>query len=120
MAKRKRGAQPRNTNTRKHGFYSDRFTEDEMVLVAAFVNDISLDDEIWMQRVVNRRLLADNQVNDREMLVKIAGALTVGTGRVARLLRDQHVLSGKAANKVADAIAVIVEQVTIELGITEP
>ncbi len=104
------------------GFYADRFTPAELELVAAFVSDPTLDDEIWMQRVLNRRLLrfVDEQQADAaielETLVKVAEALATGTGRVARLLRDKRALSGEAADGIANAIAAALDELTSELG----
>jgi len=126
--RRKRGGQPGNTNARKHGFYSDRFSEDELALVAAFVTDLTLDDEIWMQRVVNRRLLTISTTEGKdpeilqaetETLIHIVQALAIGTGRVARLLRDKRALSDEAADGLLGAIAVAVNEVStqMELGL---
>jgi hypothetical protein len=116
----------------RHGFYSDQFTVDELALIAAFVSDLTLDDEIWMQRVLNRRLLAyvapgretggesddsAGEALDVATLVKVAQALAIGTGRVARLLRDKRALSGKAADGMAGAFALALQEVCTELGI---
>jgi hypothetical protein len=91
-------------------FYSDQFTDPERDLVDAFVADPRLDDEIWMQRVLNRRLLVHANLKDEDgaspstqVLIKLAEALTIGTGRVARMLRDKRVLSGEAAGSLAEA-----------------
>jgi len=117
-----RGGQVRNANAATSGFYSDTFTADELALVAAFVEDPTLDDEIWMQRVLNRRLLvhATPAEGDTKLttatLIKIAEALAIGTGRVARLLRDKRALSGEAAEGLTGAIAAALDELTTELG----
>jgi hypothetical protein len=117
-----RGAQPGNTNAQTTGFYSDTFTPEELALVAAFVTDPTLDDEIWMQRVLNRRLMkhTGEQLGKPQikisLLVKVAEALAIGTGRVARLLRDKRMLSGEANNSLAEAIATALDELTGELG----
>jgi len=116
MAKRK-GGQPHNQNARAHGFYSGKFTEDELQLVAAFVTDPSVDDEIWMQRVLNSRLLQASQEADTDTLIRIFHALTVGTGRVAKLLRDKRALSGEAANNLVDLLIQAGQEVLTEVGI---
>ena len=115
-SKRRRGGQKGNQNARKHGFYSSSFTEDELALVAAFVQDIDLNDEIWMQRVMNRRLLEQSQSGDVDLLVRIGQALAVGTGRVGRLLRDKRAISGEAADGIAGAIATALDELSTELG----
>lgn len=117
-----RGAQAHNANAREHGFYSDQFTAEELALIASLVQDPTLDDEIWMQRVLNRRLLAyvSGQEGDQiplETIVKVAEALAAGTGRVARLLRDKRALSGKAADGIAGAIAAALDELSTELGV---
>lgn len=117
-------AYDRPANSRTHGFYSAHFTPDELALIAEFVSDPTLDDEIWMQRVLNRRLLAHVSDNDGgaqavplETLVKVAEALAAGTGRVARLLRDKRALSGEAADGIAGAIAAALDELSTELGV---
>src|SRR5258706_15636116 len=66
-------------------FYSEQFTTDELALVAAFVADPTLDDEIWMQRVLNHRLMVHANLKDPEgegpstdVLIKLAEALAIG------------------------------------------
>jgi hypothetical protein len=117
-----KGAQPANANARTSGFYADQFTPDELALVAAFVADPSLDDEIWMQRVLNRRLLGHAAPMEGgppirvDVLIKLAEALAIGTGRVARLLRDKRALSGEAVEGLASAIATALDEISSELG----
>ncbi|MCC6192203.1 MAG: hypothetical protein IT318_24495 [Anaerolineales bacterium] len=116
-------AYDRPANARTHGFYATHFTPEELALLAEFVSDPTLDDEIWMQRVVNRRLLAHVSNTDGaepialETLVKVAEALAAGTGRVARLLRDKRALSGEAADGIAGAIAAALDELSSELGV---
>jgi hypothetical protein len=92
------------------GLYSDQFTEAERDLLTAFASDPTLDHEIWMERVLNRRLMVHANLKDADgagpttdTLMKLAEALATGTGRVARLLRDKRVLSGEAAGSLAEA-----------------
>jgi hypothetical protein len=118
-APRKRGAPTGNQNALKHGFYSGTFTREELALVAAFVRDPSINDEVWMQRVMNHRLVKYVGANalSAQNLVSLAMALTAGTGRVSRLLRDQRVLSGEAADSLAEAIAAALDELSAEWGI---
>jgi hypothetical protein len=114
---------PKTDRAPASGFYSDQFTELEQTLVAAFVTDLTLDDEIWMQRVLNRRLMAHSAAAPGEVavsvetLVSVAQALAIGTGRVARLLRDKRALSGEAADGLNGAIAQALNELSTELGI---
>ncbi len=82
-----------------------------------------LDSEIEMQRQVNERLqalwdaLQADQEPDAALQVKVAAALTSGTGRVARLLRDQRALTGDAADGLTAALARALEELSTELGV---
>src|SRR5688500_7756651 len=76
----------------------------------------SLDSEIEMQRQANQRLqtlwdgLQCQREPDPALEVKVAAALTTGTGRVARLLRDQRALTGEAADSLTAAVARALEE----------
>jgi hypothetical protein len=118
MTKAKSKTEPTANKT----FYSDAFTPEELALVAAFVTDPTLDDELWMHRVLNHRLFRftgdaplDEPIELR-LLVKVAEALAAGTGRVARLLRDKRALSGEAADGLAGAIANALDEISSEFG----
>jgi hypothetical protein len=113
---KKEGGQPGNANATRHGFYGDLFTEPELALVAAFM-DPSLNDEISMQRVLNRRLMAHANLKDEsgagpttDLLIKLVEALAIGTGRVASLLRDRRMLSSSATKQLTDAVATVLEE----------
>lgn len=121
--KRRKGAQPANTNAKLSGFYSDHFTEAELTRIAALTTDPTLDDEIWMQRVLNHRLLAyaaqpkDGAQLNVQQLIQVVETLAIGTGRVARLLRDKRALSGEAADGLTGAIAQALDELGTELGL---
>jgi hypothetical protein len=113
---------PKQGRAPADGFYSDQFSPEELALVAAFVADPTLDDEIWMQRVLNRRLLGHAAPVEGQppistgKLIALAEALSIGTGRVARLLRDRRALSGEAAQGLAEAIATALDEISSEIG----
>ncbi len=116
------GGQPRNGNAKRHGFYSDLFTEAELALVAAFM-DPSLNDEIAMQRVLNRRLMAHANLKDAEgagpatdLLIKLVEALAIGTGRVASLLRDRRILTSSATALVNEARDTVLVEIGVATG----
>jgi hypothetical protein len=85
----------------------------------------ALDDEIALQRQVNERLLSlwdslgrsATGEDDGALQVKVAAALTAGTGRVAHLLRDQRALSGQAAEGLTAALAQALDELSTELGV---
>jgi hypothetical protein len=68
---------------------------------------------------MNHRLLASVGAEELtlERLIAVAKALTLGTGRVSRLLRDRRALSGEAAEGLAGAIAAALDEISTELGI---
>jgi hypothetical protein len=123
-------------------FYGGQFTPDELALIAACVQDLQLEDEVWMQRVLNLRLLrvagqldesaqaeaatagappsegearspADTAV---QQLVHVAQALTAGAGRLARLLHDERLLSGEMVNQLAQGVAMALEEFHQQIG----
>ena len=103
-------------------FYGGQFSTEELALVAAFVSEPSLDDELWLQRVVNHRLfhyLDDSQAGEPieiGTLVRLAAALGAGAVRVARLLRDRQALSGGGAASLQSALTRVLDELTNELG----
>lgn len=118
MSKPKPNKQPKASAT----FYSEAFTADELALVAAFVAEPSPDDEIWMLRVLNRRLFRYLNEAERDeplalaTLVKVAGALGAGAVRVARLLRERQALSGSGADSLKDVMTHVLDELSKELG----
>jgi hypothetical protein len=97
------------------------------LLLADANSSAALDSEIALQRQVNQRLLAlwdslegapdAEDETGPALQVKVAAALTTGTGRVAHLLRDQRALTGQAADGLTAAIAQALDELTTELGV---
>lgn len=108
---------------------ADPVTSEQLArqLLAGSAGAAALDAEIALQRQVNQRLLAmwdslDQAAGPEEaetpaLQVKVAAALTAGTGRVARLLRDQRALTGQAADGLTAAIARALDELSTELGV---
>jgi len=113
---RKPGAQPGNQNARKHGYYARHLTAEELEALSLEAQDAALADEIALQRVLNNRLLAAMAQAKTDDLLRIAHLLTVSTGRIARLLRDQRALSGEAADGLLQALQKGAEEILTELG----
>ena len=119
-------SKPRAKDKAKRGpdelFYSGQFSTEELALVAAFVSEPSLDDELWLQRVVNHRLFRYfDETHATEpigigTLVKLAAALGAGAVRVARLLRDRQALSGSSADSMQAALTRVLNELSNELG----
>jgi hypothetical protein len=100
-SRRRRGAQPGNTNALKHGFYSRHFRGlAEAELQAALSG--GLDEEIAMLRLVVRQVFAlAKGVEQLEQGVKLLGALGVASIRLAKLLQTQQELGGSGDQLLA-------------------
>lgn len=116
---RARGSPPGdNANARKHGFYSPVLEPEELADLVAFADDLSLDDEIALARVILRRLVALSQVNrDIDTIVKLASLALQATRTIARLLRDKRVICGEAADGIAGAIGQALDELSSEWSI---
>jgi hypothetical protein len=122
-------------------FYGGAFAPDELALIAASLQDPHLDHEIWLQRVSNLRLLrvatrleaaalseadalGSSEAGDAppadtalKHLVRVTQALTAGAGRLARLLRDQRVLSGEGLDDVAQSLSKALDEFAQLMGV---
>jgi hypothetical protein len=85
---RKRGAQPGNTNSLKHGFYSHRLREKEA--------DVGLDEVITLLHRLLRRAAEQTADPGLELtvLLKALDRISSAGDRLARLLRAQKELGG--------------------------
>ena len=89
--KRKRGAQPNNTNALKHGFYSHRFNNLELTDLDTTLSE-GLTDEIALLRVIIRRVFeyADSAAQDLDTWSHALNTLGAASTRLAGLLRTQQ------------------------------
>jgi hypothetical protein len=121
------GAPLANVNRQAHGFYSAALDPNELADLVAFADDLSLNDEIALARVILRRVMihlklpvtdrpAEQRIDDAD-LARLAGLVLAGTRTVARLLRDQRALSGDAADGFAGAIAQALDELSTEIGL---
>ena len=118
-AKRRRGAQPGNTNALKHGFYSAKFRDPETFdLNSLEITD--LESEINAMRVYTRRMLelADG-IDNLDHAISILYALSMSSGRVAMLARTQQLLQGSQDQKITAALNAALDQVIQELKLDE-
>ena len=112
------GAKPGNQNAVRHGYYSELFSDEDLMAIAAMDTSQDLEDEIAIVRLTLRRLAArmSDDLSIREM-VAVAGIMLHGAGRVAGLLRVQRAISGDAADGISGAIAKALEELGNEWGI---
>ena len=105
------GAPLGNANSRIHGLYAKFMTEDDLASLAIVGVDATLDDEIAFTRVVIRRLAEMiDAASTIDEAVRISDGLLRGTGQVAALLKTKRALSGKAADGIAGAIGVALDE----------
>jgi len=118
-AGRARGGAPTgNDNRYDHGFYSRHFTADELAVMLSPVDDLA--DEIALCRVLTSRMMermGDSNL-DAGDLVTLASMALRSANTTARLLRDNKVLSGEAADDLAGSIANVLDQLSGEWGVT--
>lgn len=94
--RKKRGAQPGNTNAFKHGFYTNNFSLAERRGLKA-TKGVVLGDEIALLRVLIRRFAEQIQASQGLALMESAQHLAVVSEamlRLASLLRTDHMLGG--------------------------
>lgn len=122
--KRRRGAQPGNTNSLKHGLYSRSFRNIELSDLEQV--SASLESEIALLRVTQARLFSmagdfdqaagQGDAIDVETAIKLLTALGATSTRIASLMRTQAILTGDDNQSLA-ALSVALQAVTKELGI---
>jgi len=106
----KRGGQKNNQNARTHGFYSRALTEAEQVELeeAGFVE--GLDQEIALLRVKLRELV-ENEPERIDLHLEAANT-------IARLVRTRYQITSEQKRSLKDAIAKVLTEVAVPLGIT--
>ena len=113
--KKKRGAQPRNLNALKHGFYSRQFDKLEIDDLDNYVSD-GLRDEIAMLRIVTRRVLVlAEDTEDLGTATDLLGAIGLAVIRLASLLKFQKIY-GTTDTETSKAITEALNTVLKEWG----
>ena len=108
MPKRHRGGQPGNSNAGRHGYYAAPTRKIETI------GDIIADLTMRMGQLSG---IIDQAVSEGALIPDLATlfALHAQTAsRLGRLLRDQRALSGIAADGLAGAIALALDEIETE------
>ena len=93
---RKRGAQPRNTNALRHGFYSRYLRQAELKDLDA-LQPSDLASEIAMLRAVTRRVLElGDGITDLDQAMTLLNTLGATSQRLANMIYKQRLLSGES------------------------
>ena len=96
-----RGAQPKNTNALKHGFYSRRFNSTESLDLQS-ITAVGLQDEILMLRVAIRRLFeSSEEASDLKTLADAVNVLSMSADRLSSIMRNDQFLSGPQSSQFA-------------------
>ncbi len=109
-AERKRGAPKGNQNARKHGFYSKVLDEAEQLDFELATGVEGIDDEIALLRVKIKSILE----NDPDNIKLIMQA----TNTLAKLVRTRYNISKEDKKGLKEAIANVLRDVALPLGIS--
>lgn len=108
--KRKRGAPPGNQYARKHGFYSRVLDEDERLDFEQASSVEGISDEICLLRVKIKSLLRHDPQN-----IKL---IMAATNALAKLVRTHYNISARDKKGLGEAIATVLKDVALPLGIS--
>lgn len=95
------------------GIYAAALTPEERRLLEQCGDQLDLAPEIWLLRIMSRRLFLalSEEDADRETIRRLASVLYQGLARLAELSRARRALSGEAANGLAGALAQALEEI---------
>ena len=114
QGRRGAGAPRGNQNARTHGFYAQELTPHELADLVAATTLTTVEDEVAITRVALRRLFAvlNDQPAPSDEIKEIAPLIFAGTGRIARLLRDERVLSGEATDTALGGFGLALDELS--------
>ena len=95
------------------GIYASALTPEERCLLEQAGDTLDLEPEIWLLRLMSRRLFVaiGQEDTDRETIRKLASVLYQGLARLAQLMRVRRTLRGDAADGLAGALAKALEEI---------
>jgi hypothetical protein len=95
------------------GIYASALTPEEQRLVQQDGRRLDLEPEIWLLRLMSRRLFEaiGQEGTDLETVRKLATVLYQGIARVAQVIRVQRTLQGDAADGLAGALAKAIDEI---------
>jgi len=95
------------------GIYAAALTPEERRLLEQCGDQLDLAPEIWLLRIMSRRLFLalSGEDADRETIRRLASVLYQGLARLAELSRARRALSGEAADGLAGALAQALEEI---------
>ncbi|NIV33212.1 MAG: hypothetical protein GWN58_28330 [Anaerolineae bacterium] len=103
------------------GFYDQALSEEELADLVIYAAEQSLEDEIACTRTAVRRTLAYLQERSGSMseseFLQATGLLFQGARTIARLLREQHALTGGEDSRLQAIIDAALDGLSEDLGI---
>jgi hypothetical protein len=108
--KRKKGAQKRNRNALKKGFYSKIFDEAERYDFSFASGIEGIDEEIALLRMEIKKTISGGDERNLILLVKAAGALE-------KLVRVRYQITAAQRKGLKEAIGNVVKDVLLPLGV---
>jgi len=113
--RRRRGAQPGNTNSLKHGFYTRRMPPSDLSDLEKHTFT-GLREETSILRLFIRRVVElSGEVADLEQAVSLLRVLSLALLSLTRLLRTEQLL-GTDKNELMDALSIATMEVLTEKG----
>ena len=114
--KRKRGAQPGNTNALKHGFYSRHFSKNDLSDLEINATK-GVQDEITMLRVFIRYVLQlSTGAQTLPEALACLRAISLSVTALSRLIKVQHVVFG-STSELDEALHLALQDITEELDL---
>lgn len=126
-SKKKPGAQPKNKNALKHGYYAKQFSADEKARldgadsldVLAEINLIRVQIDRLTEQIsfdeITRQDAQGNESRDTHYLQQL-NTLSAMTGSIATLIRTHYLTHGKSGD-IQNSILAALEQVRLEMGL---
>ena len=115
LAPRKRGGQPGNTNSLKHGYYSTRFSLADLTDLENH-SFSGLQDEITLLRVFTRRVVElSTDLENLPEAVSLLRVLSMAMISLSRLMRTHHLLGGDRGDEISLALDQALKQLSTEL-----
>jgi hypothetical protein len=112
---RKPGAPKGNRNAKKHGLYSQIYSEQDLEDIAAIAAATDLSDEIALLRVLIRNVALEGA--GTMQAPELLSAISRACGRLTQMLKAQHVLTGGAADDFQQALAEVLDGLEKELNL---
>jgi hypothetical protein len=107
--KKKKGAQPRNQNSKKHGFYRQLLDDTEKALIEKAIVVEGIDEEIALLRVKLNQLVVNHPEN-LELALAVANTIT-------RMVRTKYNISKEQKKSLKEAITRVITDIAIPLGV---